>query len=158
MSRMQSLIVQRKNHQDAVDVLKGQQDAMVQRVLIALRKHEKVLFTGFYYDYEGPRYCLVGSWNWPDYFKSFEIEDNKVCATGVYYGSHGYTETETVTFPLTWLDASDEEFPDLFNAAWAEVQTRKLAERQAKADAAERAERQKLVQLQEKYGVTKNNG
>jgi len=158
MCRMTSLIAQRKNHQDAVDEIESQQNAMVWRVLNALYQHEKVLWTGNYYDYEGPRYCLTGAWNWPGHFESFKIDDEeKITATGTYYGSRGYVETESVTFPASWLQADPDSLPAIFDAHWALVQKAKQAKRDEQARTAEAKEREDFERLQKKFGVNEKS-
>ena len=158
MCRMTSLIAQRKNHQDAVDELQSQQNAMVWRVLNLIAKEKFDGDSEFYYQHESAVNVLTGTHLWPQVFTDFQIEDDQIVASGVYYGSRGYCDTETVRFPSLWLRCSDAGVIAAVQVAWDRFKAQRKAREEAVAREAEEKERADFERLQKKFGVNEKSG
>jgi len=151
---MQDLIKARAEHLAKAEEVCSQQHALVRRVLNVFASIEKELYSGYSYDLEGPRYGILQGWNWPQVFDTFEIEEDGVTlyAGGMYSGSYGYYEHESIRFPVAWLSLSDESLIAAIRAAW---EAHKLLQRQKREDAMvarQEKERQEYARLREKYG------
>lgn len=149
---MKSLIEQRKALEDQVDTITNTQNAAVWRILNLMRQQTFEGDTPHTWDRESSRNALTGTHNWPQCFTEFEIEGKLVAARGIYYGTHGYCEGETVRFPELWLRCNDSGIIAAMQVAWDQFKADKLAEVEARKRKNEESERQKLAELQEKYG------
>lgn len=138
---MHDLIEQKKQLESQIETLDSTMNQEVQRVLKVFRTQKFENDSQFPYDTNSAMGALIHNHLWPNYFDSFEVEvDGELYAGGMYQGSMGYYEHETVRFPAAWLDMTDEALAQAMQEAWqAELDRRQIKKMVEKKSAYESA-------------------